>query len=73
MGVRSQRVALENPEHAAIFDVKRAAPGVFLIGNIGIAQLRAADAVSACRRAVEMIGADALAIGSYLNIRDSCA
>jgi isopentenyl-diphosphate delta-isomerase len=62
MGVGSQRVALENPEHADVFAVKRDCPGIFLIANIGIAQLRAGDAVDACERAVEMIDADALAI-----------
>ena len=70
MGVGSQRVALDNPAHAAIFDVKRAAPGLFLIGNLGMAQLapgRAGQAgfnaaLDLCRRAVDMIAADALAL-----------
>ncbi|MBM4252978.1 MAG: type 2 isopentenyl-diphosphate Delta-isomerase [Deltaproteobacteria bacterium] len=62
MGVGSQRVALDNPDHAAIFTVKKTVPDLFLIGNIGIAQLLSADAVSLCQRAVEMIEADALAI-----------
>lgn len=62
MGVGSQRVALENPDHAAIFTVKSFAPNLFLIGNVGIAQIRSGDAVEKCRRAVEMIEADALAI-----------
>lgn len=62
MGVGSQRVALENPDHAAIFRVKSFAPKLFLIGNVGIAQVRSHDAVEKCRRAVDMIEADALAI-----------
>lgn len=65
MGVGSQRLALENPEHAEIFAVKRAAPSVFLIGNLGFAQLRGRPvdaAVDDCKRAVAMIEADALAI-----------
>lgn len=65
MGVGSQRLALENPEHAAIFSVKKHVPGVFLIGNLGFAQLCSlprAQAIEDCRRAVEMIEADALAI-----------
>ncbi len=62
MGVGSQRVALENPEHAAIFAVKQYAPRLFLIANIGISQLRSKAALDDCRRAVEMIDADALAV-----------
>jgi len=62
MGVGSQRVALENPEHAAIFSVKKAVPELFLIGNIGVTQLSRPDAVDLCRRAVDMIDANALAI-----------
>jgi isopentenyl-diphosphate delta-isomerase len=62
MGVGSQRVALDNPDHAAIFTVKKAVPDLFLIGNIGIAQLLSPDAADLCQRAVDMIAADALAI-----------
>ena len=62
MGVGSQRIALEHPEHAAIFRVKRATPTLFLIGNLGIGQLKASTALDQCRRAVDMIEADALAI-----------
>jgi isopentenyl-diphosphate delta-isomerase len=71
MGVGSQRLALEDPRHAQIFDVKKEVPGVFLIGNIGAAQLAAAAknpraARELCLAAVEMIAADALAI--HVNI-----
>lgn len=62
MGVGSQRVALENQEHAAIFAVKKDAPRVFLVGNLGVAQIRGKGALDACRRAVDMIDADALAL-----------
>lgn len=62
MGVGSQRIGLDSPEHAKIFAVKDAAPDVFLIGNLGAAQLRGKDAYDLCARAVEMIDADALAI-----------
>ncbi len=66
MGVGSQRIALENPAHASIFRVKHHAPRLFLIGNLGMAQLVEADALSLCQRAVDMIEADALAI--HLNL-----
>ena len=62
MGVGSQRVALENPSYASIFDVKKHAPNVFLIGNLGFAQLRNDNYLDLCRRAIDMIDADALAI-----------
>ncbi len=62
MGVGSQRVALENEQYAAIFRVKHYAPKVFLIGNIGMAQLLSSKALDQCQRAVDMIEADALAI-----------
>lgn len=65
MGVGSQRVALDNPEHSAIFSVKKFAPHVFLIGNLGIAQiahLSPQKALDLCLRAADMIDADALAL-----------
>lgn len=70
MGIGSQRIALENPEYAKIFDVKRYEPDVFLIGNLGGAQVRSADAVDQYLRAVDMIQADAMAI--HLNVVQEC-
>lgn len=66
MGIGSQRMALDNPEFAPIFDVKKTAPNVFLIGNLGMAQLMEEDYLSRCQKAVEMIDANALAI--HLNV-----
>lgn len=62
MGVGSQRLALDHPEHAEIFRVKTHAPKVFLIGNLGVAQLLRPDAADWAERAVAMIEADALAL-----------
>lgn len=62
MGVGSQRIALEHPEYSDIFDVKKFAPDLFLIGNIGAAQLAKGLDEKSCQMAVDMIGADALAI-----------
>jgi isopentenyl-diphosphate Delta-isomerase len=68
MGVGSQRAALRRPELAPTYTVAReAAPTAFLLANLGAAQLIAqasGDVVDSggIRRAVEMIGADALAI-----------
>ena len=62
MGVGSQRAALDDPALAATFDVRRLAPDVPLLANLGAAQLAGGDAVRRCRRAVDMISADALVI-----------
>jgi|GEM_PF-387355 len=61
MGVGSQRIAIEHPEFADIFAVKKQVPEVFLIANIGAGQL-AQLGRDGCLRAVDMIDADALAI-----------
>jgi isopentenyl-diphosphate delta-isomerase len=60
MGVGSQRAALEHPEQAISFQVRRAAPDILLFANIGAVQLNYGYGMDECQRAVEMIGADAL-------------
>ncbi|MEZ0395166.1 MAG: type 2 isopentenyl-diphosphate Delta-isomerase [Anaerolineales bacterium] len=61
MGVGSQRAALEHPEQAATFAVARqAAPGLLLFANLGAVQLNYGYGLDECRRAVDMIQADAL-------------
>jgi len=60
MGVGSQRAALEEPKLAASFQVRAVAPEVLLFANIGAIQLNYGYGVDDCRRAVEMIAADAL-------------
>lgn len=60
MGVGSQRAALEHPEQAQTFQVRRAAPDILLLANLGAVQLNYGYAIDQCRRAVEMIDADAL-------------
>ncbi len=60
LGVGSQRAALENPRAAASFQVRRYAPDVLLFANLGAVQLNYGYGVDECRRAVEMIEADAL-------------
>lgn len=62
MGVGSQRAALENPALADTFSVVRdEAPHAFLVGNLGAVQLRD-HGIEWAEKAVEMIGANALAI-----------
>lgn len=60
MGVGSQRTALEQPEEAVSFRVRRYAPDILLFANLGAVQLNHGYTVDHCRRAVDMIEADAL-------------
>lgn len=60
MGVGSQRAAIEQPEIAYTFQVRRAAPDVLLFANLGAVQLNYGYGPDECRRAVDMIEADAL-------------
>lgn len=60
MGLGSQRTALEAPETAVTFQVRRVAPDILLLANLGAVQLNYGYTVDHCRRAVEMIEADAL-------------
>jgi isopentenyl-diphosphate Delta-isomerase len=60
MGVGSQRAAIEHPEQARTFQVRRVAPEILLFANIGAVQLNYGYNIEHCRRAVDMIEADAL-------------
>lgn len=60
MGVGSQRAAIEQPEIAYTFQVRRDAPDVLLFANLGAVQLNYGYGPDECRRAVDMIEADAL-------------
>ena len=60
MGLGSQRAALENPALAPTFQVRSVAPTTVLLANLGAVQLNYGYTVDHCRRAVEMIEADAL-------------
>jgi isopentenyl-diphosphate Delta-isomerase len=58
----SQRVMLEHPEAIASFTVRPHAPTALIIGNLGVAQLNKGYRLEHLTRAVELIGADALAL-----------
>jgi isopentenyl-diphosphate Delta-isomerase len=60
MGVGSQRVAIQNPEQVKTFQVRRVAPDILLFANLGAVQLNYGYGLDQCRRAVDMIQADAL-------------
>lgn len=66
MGLGSQRVALRNKKLQKSFQLKKKFPKLFLVGNLGFAQLVDDDALSLCAQAVDMVEADALAI--HLNL-----
>jgi len=66
MGVGSQRVAIEERSAASSFQVRDVAPDILLFGNLGAVQLNYGYGIEHCRRAVEMIGADALIF--HLNV-----
>jgi isopentenyl-diphosphate Delta-isomerase len=60
MGVGSQRAALEDPALADTFRVRQYAPDILLLANLGAVQLNYEYTIDHCRRAVDMIEADAL-------------
>ncbi|HET90142.1 MAG TPA: type 2 isopentenyl-diphosphate Delta-isomerase [Chloroflexi bacterium] len=62
MGVGSQRAAIEDPALADTYRVRHIAPDILLMANLGAIQLNYGYGPDECRRAVEMIEADALVI-----------
>jgi isopentenyl-diphosphate Delta-isomerase len=60
MGLGSQRTALEQPGTAGTFHVREVAPDILLFANLGAVQLNYGYTVDQCRRALDMISADAL-------------
>ena len=60
MGLGSQRAAIEHPETAKTFQVRKVAPDILLFANLGAIQLNYGYGLSECQRAVEMVEADAL-------------
>jgi isopentenyl-diphosphate Delta-isomerase len=60
MGLGSQRAAIEHPELEHTFQVRKVAPDILLLANLGAVQLNYRYSVDQCRRAVEMIEADGL-------------
>jgi isopentenyl-diphosphate delta-isomerase len=60
MGVGSTRAAVVHPELAETFHVRDVAPDILLMANIGAVQLNYGFTVEDCRKAVDLIEADAL-------------
>jgi isopentenyl-diphosphate Delta-isomerase len=70
MGVGSQRVAIEQPQVADTFQVRRIAPDILLFANLGAVQLNYRYDIEQCLRAVELLEADALIL--HLNPLQEC-
>lgn len=70
MGVGSQRVAIENPEVAATFNVRSLAPDALLFANLGAVQLNYSYGLEQCLRVVDWLEADALIL--HLNPLQEC-
>lgn len=62
MGVGSQRSAIRDQHMAYSYQVRRIAPHIPLLANLGAVQLNYGYGLDECRRAVEMIEADALVL-----------
>lgn len=60
MGLGSQRAALQDESLARTYQVRDLAPDILLFANIGAVQLNYGYGVDQCRRAVDMVQADAL-------------
>ena len=60
MGVGSQRAGIEHETVRQTFRVRDVAPDILLFANLGAVQFNYGYTVDQCRRAVEMIDADAL-------------
>jgi isopentenyl-diphosphate Delta-isomerase len=60
MGLGSQRAGIEKAELQQTFRVRDIAPDILLLANLGAVQFNYGYTVDQCRRAVEMVDADAL-------------
>lgn len=60
MGLGSQRAGIEKVELQETFRVRDIAPDILLLANLGAVQFNYGYTVDQCRRAVEMVDADAL-------------
>lgn len=62
LALGSQRAAIEDPGLAATYQVRRLAPSVPLLANLGAIQLNHGYGLDECRRAVEMVEANMLVL-----------
>ncbi|MEO2074786.1 MAG: type 2 isopentenyl-diphosphate Delta-isomerase [Bacillus sp. (in: firmicutes)] len=62
LGLGSARAAVESPAQAYTFQVRKYAPDIPIIANIGAVQLNNGFGIDECKRVVEMSEADALVL-----------
>jgi isopentenyl-diphosphate delta-isomerase len=60
MGLGSMRAALEDPQALRTFQVRRYAPDILLLANLGAVQLNYGYDPDTCRRLVDLVEADGL-------------
>ncbi len=70
MGVGSQRVAVEKPQVADTFAVRKYAPDVLLFANLGAVQLNYKYGLDECLQVIDILEADALIL--HLNPLQEC-
>ncbi|WP_077309065.1 type 2 isopentenyl-diphosphate Delta-isomerase [Terribacillus halophilus] len=62
LGLGSSRVALENKEAAASFQLREEAPTIPIFANIGAVQLNYGYAAAECEQIIQITGADAIVL-----------
>ncbi|NDJ54490.1 MAG: type 2 isopentenyl-diphosphate Delta-isomerase [Chloroflexi bacterium] len=60
MGLGSQRAAIEHSDLIPTFQVRSVAPDILLFANLGVVQFNYGYGPDECRRAIDMVEADAL-------------
>jgi isopentenyl-diphosphate delta-isomerase len=70
MGVGSQRVLIENPDVADTFTVRKIAPDILLLANVGAVQLNYKYGLDECLKIIDILEADALIL--HLNPLQEC-
>lgn len=61
-GVGSERAAIENPSLAKFYDVRKYAPNIPILANIGLVQLNYGFGSKEFQKCVDIVGADALVV-----------
>jgi len=62
LGVGSQRAAIENPSLSKFYEVRKYAPNIPILANIGLVQLNYGFSYKEFQKCVDMVGADALVV-----------
>ncbi len=60
MGLGSQRAAIEDESLRSSFHIRQVAPDILLFANLGAVQLNYGYGIEECRKAIDMVAADAL-------------